>query len=143
MAKPLKLPSHALQSQLKGLSCGIIVIPGKDNTGNIESKVPENIDQADHIQIVGYAQIPTDLVLLNIRSVDGDDHFHLVFQLQQHPQLAVRLKAGKHAGCVIIVIQFSAKLQIELSAELGNPLPDVAGLHLQVLIIIKCPLHHE
>ena len=124
------LHPHALQSCLEGLGRHVVVIPGQYHTGDIEPEVPEDIDEPDHIQIVSNAQVSPNLVLLNIRGVDGNDHLHLVLQLQQHPELAVRLEAGKYPGRVVVIVKFAAELQIELAAELGDPLPDVAGLHL-------------
>ena len=44
---------------------------------------------------------------------------------------------------MVVVIKLAAKFQIELTSELGNPLPDVAGLHLQVFVIIKSLFHHN
>ena len=121
----------------------LAIIAGQHNTGHIEAEIPEDVDQPDHIQIIGNAQIPPDFVFLDIRGVDGNHHLHLLLQVQQHPQLAVRPEAGKHTGCVIVVIQLAAELQIELAAELGNAIPDMAGLHLQIFVVVKCPLNHE
>ena len=135
--------AHSLQPRLEGLGRGIVMIAGQHNTGHIEAEVPEDVDQPDHIQIIGNAQIPPDFVFLDIRGVDGNYHLHLLLQVQQHPQLAVRPEAGKHTGCVIVVIQLAAELQIELAAELGNAIPDMAGLHLQIFVVVKCPLNHE
>ena len=50
--------------------------------------------------------------------------------LLQHPNFAVRRKTGQHAGCMIVVKQLAAKLQIQLAAELGNAVLDVLRLHL-------------
>ena len=33
--------------------------------------------------------------------------------------------------------RLAAKLQIQLAAKLDDPLPDVAGLHLQVFLVVK------
>ena len=135
--------AHALQPGLEGLGRHIVVIPGQYHAGHVESEVSENVDQPDHVQVIGNAQVPTDLVLFNVPGVNGNDHLHLVLHLQQHPQLAVRLEAGKHPGGMIVVIQLAAKFQIQLAAKLGDPLPDVAGLHLQVFIVVKRLVNHD
>ena len=67
----------------------------------------------------------------------------MVFQLQKHPQLAVGLKAGKYPGCVIVVIELAAKLQVQLAAKLSNALPDMLRLHLQIFIVVKRLVNHD
>ena len=66
----------------------------------------------------------------------------MVFQLQKHPQLAVGLKAGKYPGCVIVVIELAAKLQIELAAELIDALADALRLEPDILVVVKADLSH-
>mgnify|MGYP000683052023 FL=1 len=72
----------------------------------------------------------------------GDDHLHRVPQLLEHTDLAVRLEPGQHPGCVVVVKELAAELQIELVAELADPLPDVGRLELQILLIVKAELVH-
>ena len=98
------LQSHPLQTLLEGGGDGLAPEPGQHHAGHIQAKVPEYIDEPDHIPVIGDAQIPPDLVLFNIVGVDGNDHLHLILQLQQHPQLAVRLKARQHPGSMVVVI---------------------------------------
>ena len=73
--------------------------------------------------------------------VDGDDDLGLVRQLQQHPELAVRGKAGKHAGRVVVVKQLPAELQVQLVPKLADALPDVFRLHFQVFLVVKSNSH--
>ena len=135
--------AHPLQAGLEGRCQGLTVEPGQHHAGHIQTKIPEDANQANHIQIIGDAQVTPDFIFFNVIGVDGNDHLHMVFQLQQHPQLAVRLEAGQHPGGVIIVVQLAAKLQIQLAAECRNPLPDVLGLHLQIFIVIKPNFYHK
>ena len=135
--------AHALQTGLECLGHGLVMEAGQHHAGNIQTEAAENIDEADHIPVIGNAQVTADLIFLNIVGVDGNDHLHLVLQLQQHPQLAVRLEAGQYPGCMVIVIQLAAKLQIQLAAELGDPVPDVGRLGLQVFIVIKGNILHR
>ena len=128
------------QPLLERIRHRLALIPGQHHRADIQPHRPETIQQTDHILIVGDAQISAQLVFFNIGGVDHNDHFHLFFQLQQHPQLAVRLESGQHTGRMIIVEQFSAKLQIQLAAELGNTVADVFRLHPQILVIIKANL---
>ena len=139
----VNLDAHTLQTGLEGLCHGVVVIPGEHNAGDVESKIPEDIDQPNHVQVIGNAQIAPDLVLFDVAGVDGNDHLHVVLQLQKHPQLAVGLKAGKHPGCVIVVIELAAKLQVQLAAKLSNALPDMLRLHLQIFIVVKRLVNHD
>ena len=134
--------AHSFQTGLESRGHGLTVEPGKHHAGNIQSQLPENINQADHIPVIGDAQILPDFALFNIPGIDGNHHLHLVLHLQQHPQLAVRLKSRKHPGRMKIIIKLTAELQIQLAAEFGNPIPDMGRLGPQILIIIKCRLHH-
>ena len=68
------------------------------------TKAAENIDKPDHIPVIGDAQVAPDLILFNVGRVDGDDQFHLVLHVQQHPQFTVGLEAGQYTGCVVVVI---------------------------------------
>ena len=137
------LQAQALQTGLECLRLGLLIVAGQHHAGNIQTEAPENVDQTDHIPVIGDAQVAADLVLLNIGSVDGNDHLHLILQLQQHPQLGIRLEAGQNSGCVIIVIKLAAELQIQLAAELGQAVTDMGGLHLQILIIVKSQFCHD
>ena len=67
----------------------------------------------------------------------------MVFQLQQHPQLAVRLEAGEHPGSVVVIVELAAELQVQLAAELADALADVRGLHGKVFVVIKTDLSHR
>ena len=134
--------AHALQAGLEGGGQGLAVEPGEYHAGNIQPKIPEHPNQANHVPVIGDAQIAPDFVLFNIVGVDGNDHLHLLLELQQHSQLAVRLKTGKHPGGMVVVIQLAAEFQIKLAAELGNAFLDMLGLHLQIFLVVKANFHH-
>ena len=51
------------------------------------------------------------------------------------------MEAGKHAGGVVVVEQLAAEFQVQLVVKLGDPLPDVGRLCLQVFFIIKSNMH--
>ena len=60
---------------------------------------------------------------------------------QKHPQLAVRCKARKNPGCVVVIEQFSAKFEVELITELVDTLTDMFRLHFQVFVVVKTDFH--
>ena len=121
----------------KGVRRRLAAVPGHDHAAHIQPQLAEDVDQPQHVVIVGDAQIAPHLVLFNIRGVDGDDDLHVVAQLLEHTDLAVRLKARQHPGRMIVVKQLAAEFQIQLAAELGDPLFDLLGLGGQVFLVIK------
>ncbi|MBO7631823.1 MAG: DUF1846 family protein [Lachnospiraceae bacterium] len=60
----------------------------------------------------------------------------------KHPDRTVRLKPRKYARRVEVVEQFAAELQIELAAELRNPLFNPRGLHFQIFVVVKTDAIH-
>ena len=53
-----------------------------------------------------------------------------------------RLKTGKYTAGVIVVKEFSAKLQIKLVSELRYALFNVFGLYPQILFVVKSVYHN-
>ena len=115
------LYAQLLQPALEYAGGALAAVLGEYYAAHVQAYASECVYEPQHIQIVGYAQIASHLVLLDIRRVYGDDYLSLVLQLEKHAHLAVRLKARQHAGSVKVVEELSAKLQIQLAAELGKP----------------------
>ena len=105
------------------LRCGGVL--GHAHAAHIQAYFLEGIDQAQHIQIVGDAVVAADLVADDVLGADNDDHLGLVLQLQQHLQLGIGLETRQYAGCMVIVIQFSAEFQLQFVVKLLDPLSDV------------------
>ena len=78
-----------------------------------------------------------------MRGVDGNDDLRLIAELEQHFHFAVRLKAGKHAGGMVIVEELAAEFQIELAAEGVHALEDPLRLQTQILFKIKSDFCHN
>ena len=125
----------------KGVCGHLTVVSGENDAAHVQVHAAENVDQTQHVLLVGDPQIAAGLVLLNGHGVDGDDDLHVVLELLEHPDLAVRLKARQDAGGVIVVKEFAPELQIQLAAELLDPLADVLGLYLQVFVVVKTDFH--
>ena len=66
----------------------------------------------------------------------------MIGKLHQHAKLAVRCKTRQNSGCVVIIKEFSAKFQVEFSAELGDALCDFFRLHFQISIVVKPDFEH-
>ena len=126
----------------KGVRRPLAAVPAHHHTAHIEAHAPEDVDQPQHVVVIGDAQVPPDLVFLDVCGVDGNEDLHVVLQLLEHPDLAVRLESRQHPGGVVVVEQLAAELQIQLAAELGDALFDLLGLGGEVLLIVKTDGRH-
>ena len=124
------LHPQGLQPLLECVGGGLPGVLGDHHAAHVQVHGPERVNEPEHVAVVGDAQVPPDLVLLNVAGVDGDDDFRLVLHLGQHADLAVRLEPGQHPAGVEVVKQLAAELQVQLAAELGDALLDVLGLEL-------------
>ena len=131
------------QALQKGIRRRLAAVAGQHHAAHIQVHTTENIDQAKNVVIIGDSQISAHLILFNVRGIDGDNDLHVILQLLQHPDLAVRRKARQNAGRMEIVKQLAAEFQIQLAAELSNPLFDLFGLRGQVLLIVKAYGCHD
>ena len=104
---------------------GLSRILGDNNGIGQEAHFAEGFDKAQDLSVVGKAGIPADFIFFNGRRADDQYDFRLILQLLEHFEFAVRFKAGKDAGSMVIVKKLSAKLQIKLVAEHGDPLLNV------------------
>ena len=129
--------AQAFQPLEEGIRRGLTGITGQYNAAHVQAQLPEGVDEPEHIHIIGNAQIAPDFILFNIRSIDGDDNFHIVTELLKHPHFAVRLEAGQDPGGVVVVKELAAEFQIQLAAELADPPADLLGLGRQVFIVVK------
>ena len=101
----------------------------------------ENRHQAQDVQIISNAKVAAHFVLFDIFGADGYYNFRLVRKLHQHTHLAVRLKARKYAGCVVIVEKLSPEFQVKFVVELADSFDDMCGLCLQVFFVVKSYFH--
>ena len=101
----------------------------------------EFVAQAQHVHVVGDAQILSHLVLLDVHGADDNDDFGAILQLAQHVQLAVGFESGEHTAGMVVVEEFSAQFQIQFVAKLLDALLDVLGLYLYVFFVVKSYLH--
>ena len=95
------LDAHVFQLGLKLIRPALAAVLGNHNASHVEALVLELLDQAEHVHVVGDAQIAPDLILL------------------------VRGKAGKNPGGVEVVEELAAKFQVQFVAELADALFNV------------------
>ena len=130
--------AQRLELALEVLGLAVVISPlGHDDAAHVETVAAEGVDVTQQVVLVGDAQVRADLVAGEVLGVDRHDDLDLVGQLGEHDDLVVRGEARQHARGVHVVNELAAELQIELAAELGAALRDVAGLHPQVLVAVE------
>ena len=121
------LAAH-LQHLAEGLGGGLALVLRDDHSRDVQAHAAHLVHQAQHVHVVGDAQIRAQLAVADVGGVDAENDLRLVAELLQQADLGVGHKAGQHAGGVQVVKQLAAKLEIELVAELADALAD--GLRL-------------
>ncbi len=116
---------------------------GDDHAAYIKAPVCKDADQTEYVQVIGNSQIITDFVFCDVRGIDDDDDFRLVGKLHQHAEFAVRFKARKDSGGMIVVKELAAEFKIQFITELANTFTDVIGLHGQVFGVVEPLFLHD
>ena len=125
---PISFNAQCIEPGMELVSRFLPAVVGDHNAADIEADPPERVDQAEGILIIGNAQVTAAFGAFNVIRGNGENNFQIVLHLQKHFYLAVRLKPGKDTGGMIVVKQLPAKLQVQLSAEPGNPVFDALRL---------------
>ena len=139
----VNLDAEAFQAVTVSIRAGLTVVVGNDHTAHIQAHLLEFATQAEHIFVVGNAEVATHLVLLNVFGTDHKQDFRTIAQLHQHLQFSVRLESGQHTTGVIVIKQLTSKFKVKLVAELGYALLNVFGLYLEIFLVIKTMFHTE
>ena len=135
------LYAHLLQAALEHLRAVLPCEMGNTYASHIEILGLKHRLQAQQIGIIGNSQISPHLVLLNVLRADHNHNLHLIGQLHEHPQLAVRLKARQYSGSMIIIVKLPAEFQVKFIVKLADALPDMLRLHLQIFFVVKSFIH--
>lgn len=133
--------AQAFQAAAERAGRGLVRVVGDHHTAGGEAHGAEDVHEAQHVLVVGDAQVSADLALLDVVGVDGDDDLHLVGQALEHADLGVGLEPGQHARGMVVVEQLSAEFQIELAAELIDAVADMLGLKRDVLVVVEPDAH--
>ena len=131
-----------MYSLREGVGDGLAPVVGDDHGADVQADAPKGVDQAEGVVLIGDAQIAPALGALNIVGRDGNDDLGLVLHLQQHLDLAVRLKAREHPGGVVVVKELAAEFQIQLAAEFADAVADVLRLELYIFLVVKADAVH-
>ncbi len=138
----VNLESQSFQLLLVGNSTRLFLPAGQHHRAHVEAITAERVNQAEHVLVVGNAEVAADLVLFDVTRINGDNDFGLVLDFFEHADFTVGRKARQHAGCVMVIEQFSAKFQVKFSAEFRDALGNFFGLRLEVRFVIKTYFKH-
>ena len=106
------LNAHTLEARTIGIGAFLTIVVSDNNIGGIQARFLKLATQAQHIFVVGDAQVATHLVLFDVESANHNYHLSNVAQLHEHSQFAVGVETRQNAACVIIVKQLTSKLEV-------------------------------
>ena len=133
--------SKLFQMLSEGVGALLAGILGNTYASNIKSPGCKFINEAENVNIVGNAKISANFIFVNVVCADHNHNFRLIGKLHQHTEFAVRFKARKNSGGMVIVKKLSAEFQVKFVAKLADTFPDMFGLHFQVFCVVKSNLH--
>ena len=133
--------AHGRQPLAEQVGVGLVRVAGDDDRAHRKSHGTEDIHEAQHVLVVGDAQITAHLRALDVVGVDGDDDLRLVLHGLQHGDLRVGLEAGQHAGGMVVVEELAAEFEVELAAELVDALANALRLQFDVLVVVESFAH--
>ena len=108
----VRADAHAFQAVAELVGGMLAVVVGDDDRAHHEVAAHELVAQAEHILVVGDAEVGAHLVLLHVFRVHHDDDLYALAQLSEHAELRVGLEAGQYARGVVVVEELSAELHV-------------------------------
>ena len=134
--------AERLKALLELVGYGLTAVVRDYDAADVQPYPAERVDKAERVVLIGDAEVAAALAALNVVRGNGDDYLRLVLHFEQHLHLAVRREARQHAGCVEVVKELAAELQIQLAAEFGDTVAYVLRLQLYVFVVIEAyPVH--
>ena len=73
--------AESFKALLEGVCRGLTIIAGKNYAADVKSYLREYVEKTDNVYIIGYAEISSYLVFLDIIRIDDNDYLCVVFQL--------------------------------------------------------------
>ena len=121
---------------------GLTLILRDNDAADEKTDRAERVDEAQHVAVIGYAEVAADLVVLDVARVDDNDYLNIRADILEHLQLAVGLEAGQDARGMVVVEELAAELKIELAAELLDAFAYLLGLLLDIKVVIESHFEH-
>ena len=133
--------AELLEAVAVGVGGGLPGVLGENHGSHVEASRAEDVDEAQHVLVVGDTEVAAGLALLDVVGVDRDDDLHVRGHALEHAELGVRLEAGQHARGVVVVEELASEFQIQLASELVDAPPDVGGLQFDVFVVVESLSH--
>ena len=133
----IDLQAQAFQLGLENFCRRLAAEAGQHDAVYLEPEPPEYVDETQGVGAVGDTQVAPDLAFFQVHGGHGHHDLYLILQLHQHPNFRVWVEPRQDPGGVVVVKQFAAKLQVELTAELVDAGADVLRLHFQIFFIVE------
>ena len=127
----------------EGISRRLTRILRNNNRAYVDIELVEFINQTKDLLVVRNAKVTTSLRVLDIASINGNDHFNLIFELLKELDFIVRLITRKDTSSVEILQHFTTKLQVEFPVKLVNTLQNMVALQIQILFRTKSLFLHK
>ena len=132
------LPGQAVEEEAHA---GLVAVAGDHHGLDFEAPLPQVVDGAHGVGLVGKAEVGAHLLFFDGSGVDADDDVHLVPQPLEQFDLGVGVESGEDPGGVVIADEFTAEFEIEFSVEPSGPGEDRLGLFLQIFFAVKSDFH--
>jgi hypothetical protein len=133
--------TERVQAVAEHIGSRLAGVLGDNHSRDGKAVAAEQVNQAQHILVIGNAKVTTSLVFLDVVRVDRDDNLDIVGDALEHAELAVRLKTRQYTTRMIVIEQLAAKLQIELAAKLRDALFNMSGLQLDIFRVVETLAH--
>ena len=133
--------TERVQAVAEHIGSRLAGVLGDNHSRDGKAVAAEQVNQAQHILVIGNAKVTTSLVFLDVVRVDRDDNLDIVGDALEHAELAVRFKTRQHSARMIVIEQLTAKLQIELATKLRDALLNVSSLQLDILRVVETLAH--
>ena len=84
--------AERVQAVAEHIGSRLASVLGDDHSRDGKAVAAEQVNQAQHILVIGNAKVTTSLVFLDVVRVDRDDNLDIIGDALEHAELAVRLK---------------------------------------------------
>ncbi len=125
-----------LQLVLEDKGCRLLFEARDHDTQNIDTPVPEVVDELERVGVVGDAEIRPDLLAFDVPGIDTKEHVRLVFKLLDKPHLDVGIIPRQDSRSVVIAEELPAELEVEL-AEAVDSFKDFTCLFFDIPFVIE------
>ncbi len=130
--------AEPLDERVRG---GLSGVMRDDDAADVQSPFPERVHEPERVHVVGDAEIGAHFVLFDRGGGYHDHDFRLLLEPHKHVDLAVGTEPGQHPGRVVVVKELAAEFQIQLAAEMGDPVEYLFRLQTVVFVVVKPEPH--